>query len=84
VSAWRAVLGAAPAADVLQDCPSCATPFRARRTRGECPVCGWRVDSAPHRPWLPGADTLDIAVVVTVTAINVILLIVLLLVISRQ
>lgn len=73
--------GVAPA---MVDCPTCGTPFRAQLTRGQCPVCGWGLQAAVRRSWFPGADQLDILVVVTVTVLNLGLLAVLALMLSRQ
>jgi hypothetical protein len=71
-------------ADRLLPCAVCATPFRPGRTRGECPVCGWQALAPSRRLPFPGIDQLDLAVVLAVTAINLGLLLVLVLVISKR
>jgi len=67
-----------------QPCPACGTPYRPGLTRGECPVCGWRLAAAARarRPGL--VDALDVAGVVAVTALNLLLLAVLLLVVNHR
>jgi hypothetical protein len=68
----------------LQPCPACGTLYRAKLTRGECPVCGWRESGAGRARWAGLTDTLDIAGVAAVTALNLLLLAVLLLVVNHR
>jgi len=68
----------------MVDCPTCGTPFRAHLTRGQCPVCGWGREAPTRARWFPGADQLDVLVVVTVTVLNLGLLAVLAIMLSRQ
>ncbi len=72
------------AADQMVPCAVCGTPFRPLRTRGECPLCGWQAIAPARRLPFPGIDQLDLAVVLAVTAINLGLLLILVLVISKQ
>ncbi|MFN2465449.1 MAG: hypothetical protein ABR598_04195 [Candidatus Dormibacteria bacterium] len=69
---------------MMTACPACGTTFRANLTRGECPVCGWALAGQARRFAFPGIDDLDIMVVVAVTAINLLLLAVLVVMVTRR
>ena len=67
----------------MVDCPTCGTPFRAHLTRGHCPVCGWSAPARPSRWRLPWGNQLDVVIVATVMVVNLVLLAVLAVVMSR-
>ncbi|HXA42962.1 MAG TPA: hypothetical protein VNV65_08650 [Candidatus Solibacter sp.] len=67
----------------MVDCPTCGTPFRVHLTRGHCPVCGWSTPAQPGRWRLPWRGQFDVVIVATVTVVNLVLLGVLVVVLSR-
>ncbi len=67
----------------MVDCPTCGTPFRAHLTRGHCPVCGWSAPARPSRWRVPWRGQFDVVIVATVTVVNLVLLGVLVVVLSR-
>ena len=75
--------GATAAQAGMVDCPGCGTPFRANLTRGHCPVCGWSAPVRPSRWRLPLRNQLDVMIVATVTVVNLVLLGVLVVMLSR-